>query len=592
MKKYFAILVMASVCHLCIAQQSGPGFVNGQYRPEYHNNTYTPPKDKPLAPSPPPADNSNYHSSPSDNAPVHKSESKPVPENGFAEYTYPDGTKYTGNYKKSKRSGTGTGINPYNQKYEGEWADDKYNGKGTWSMVGYQNSYQQYIGDFVNGERKGHGICTRSGYKYDGEWNKFEEGFGTATYNDADTYTGMFVAGHQSGQGTLTKANGDKYTGTWLEGSLSAGTIVFATGEKYTGHLKWLKMDGEGTLYNAAGKVKQQGYWDMDLYMGQQPAHQLADGSKYYGQWKDDMMDGQGTFVSGSETYSGSFKNNHRNGYGKLTYTTDAYSYEGEWKDDKKDGQGKNTTKEDSYSGTFKNDRRQGYGKLTSITGGGYEGNFEGGEKSGTGTGTTAKGDKYTGQWLYGKENGAGTYIYADGTKFDGNWKDGIREGTGTLYDATGKVKQQGKWKAGVFVDPNNPVAAELKKILQSATNKFKDAKGNSVKKATQQGEPFKAFSCLLLIKGGDASAQVVTNEIREYKEGIIFYEELAFKDKAGREDFNQQLYTNLPPGYFSTVWGVGYHNFTDYPHVTLKFNGYDNKETIEVEWRKEPRKE
>ena len=47
------------------------------------------------------------------------------------ETTLKDGSKYTGQWKGSKREGYGTLILKNGATYEGQWSDDKRNGQGT-----------------------------------------------------------------------------------------------------------------------------------------------------------------------------------------------------------------------------------------------------------------------------------------------------------------------------------------------------------------------------------------------------------------------------------------------------------------------------
>jgi hypothetical protein len=42
-----------------------------------------------------------------------------------------DGGKYVGEYKQDKREGRGVQTTSKNEKYDGDWIDDKYNGKGS-----------------------------------------------------------------------------------------------------------------------------------------------------------------------------------------------------------------------------------------------------------------------------------------------------------------------------------------------------------------------------------------------------------------------------------------------------------------------------
>jgi hypothetical protein len=46
-------------------------------------------------------------------------------------FTYPDGSKYVGEYKNNKRSGQGSMIFACGDEYVGAWKDDKNHGQGT-----------------------------------------------------------------------------------------------------------------------------------------------------------------------------------------------------------------------------------------------------------------------------------------------------------------------------------------------------------------------------------------------------------------------------------------------------------------------------
>ena len=47
-------------------------------------------------------------------------------------FTYPDGATYIGQYKNNKREGQGSIIFIHGDKYVGQWKDDKKHGQGTY----------------------------------------------------------------------------------------------------------------------------------------------------------------------------------------------------------------------------------------------------------------------------------------------------------------------------------------------------------------------------------------------------------------------------------------------------------------------------
>ena len=69
-----------------------------------------------------------------------------------------------------------------------------------------------------------------------------------------------------------------------------------------------------------------------------------------------------------------------------------------------------------------------------------------------TATLTYPDGAKYTGQVADGKANGYGVKIWPNGEKYIGQVNDdGKPHGEGALYDADGKVIQQGSFKDGEY---------------------------------------------------------------------------------------------------------------------------------------------
>jgi TPR repeat protein len=88
-----------------------------------------------------------------------------------------------------------------------------------------------------------------------------ENGTGTFTYPDGETYVGEFVDGKQHGKGTLTWPSGNKYVGEFLDGNIQGkGTLTWPNGDKYFGEFRDGFFYGEGTKTLADGTVKT-GFW-------------------------------------------------------------------------------------------------------------------------------------------------------------------------------------------------------------------------------------------------------------------------------------------------------------------------------------------
>ncbi|XP_030155963.1 radial spoke head 10 homolog B-like isoform X2 [Lynx canadensis] len=123
-------------------------------------------------------------------------------------YTWPDGSTYEGEVIHGVRHGFGMfvcGTHPVS--YIGQWCHGKRHGKNgfgthSWFLKRIPNSQyplrNEYIGEFVNGYRHGHGkFYYASGAMYEGQWvsNK-KHGMGRLTFKNGRVYDGPFSNDH------------------------------------------------------------------------------------------------------------------------------------------------------------------------------------------------------------------------------------------------------------------------------------------------------------------------------------------------------------------------------------------------------------
>ncbi len=137
-------------------------------------------------------------------------------EEDWETYTYPDGSKYVGEWEDDKITGFGTFTWANGEEYVGWFKDNQPNGEGTYT---YPDG-SKYVGEWKDGERNGTGRSTLSnGDGYVGEWEDDKiTGFGTFTWANGEEYVGWFKDNQPNGEGTYTYPDGSKYVGEWKDG--------------------------------------------------------------------------------------------------------------------------------------------------------------------------------------------------------------------------------------------------------------------------------------------------------------------------------------------------------------------------------------
>jgi|GEM_PF-5393101 len=169
----------------------------------------------------------------------------------------------------------------------------------------------------------------------------------------------------------------------------------------------------------------------------------------YEGDWENDMMTGKGIYTQkNGNVYSGNMLNGKYNGYGVLTYKNGGY-YEGNFLNDLFNGQGKIYYSDGNvYTGNWVNGNRQGMGKTT-YTNGYYEGAWSSDKQSGYGEYHWNTGDIYKGNWKNGDRDGSGIYYYSDGSYDIGIWVNGTRHGLFKCYDSSRKFLKETNYLNG-----------------------------------------------------------------------------------------------------------------------------------------------
>mmetsp|Transcript_10666 Transcript_10666/g.16332 ORF Transcript_10666/g.16332 Transcript_10666/m.16332 type:complete len:891 (+) Transcript_10666:37-2709(+) len=177
------------------------------------------------------------------------------------------------------------------------------------------------------------------------------------------------------------------------------------------------------------------------------------------------------------DTYLGGLdpKNLQRTGYGVYVSKTTGCSYTGSFKNNKRDGFGILIHSQfGKYAGNFREDKKHGEGTLILSDNSSYHGNFANGTFDGKGTLCEQEGNVYVGEWRNGLRHGDGMETMNDGRVYKGTFKNGKREGKGTLLEkSAGKIIYRGKWKEnmyhgeGVLIKRIRPVASLQIKVIR-----------------------------------------------------------------------------------------------------------------------------
>ncbi|MDH3644102.1 MAG: hypothetical protein OES38_18500 [Gammaproteobacteria bacterium] len=232
---------------------------------------------------------------------------------GRANYQWPSGQIYDGNWERGRPHGTGTIELPGGERYSGMWDQGRRHGHG--ELTTAQGNH--YVGEFVNGLRHGEGVERSADGLFRGSWKAdLPTGQGEFHANDGSRYQGQWQGGQRQGFGTFVDETGSTYEGDWFADTPHGfGTLTGLDGASYQGRWSQGRRDGYGNATDASG-LHYEGTW----LAGQRQGFGMVarpDGSSYRGDWQKDKRHGQGreTFADGS-FHDGSWESNQPLGPG------------------------------------------------------------------------------------------------------------------------------------------------------------------------------------------------------------------------------------------------------------------------------------
>ncbi len=110
-------------------------------------------------------------------------------------YSFQNGSKYFGEWKKGRKEGNGTMEFVEGDRYVGKWKNDNFHGSGIYYYLREDNRKGEiFRGNYINGIKNGQGVYEYpNGNKYVGEFRDGKKhGKGTLYLNDGRLYKGIF----------------------------------------------------------------------------------------------------------------------------------------------------------------------------------------------------------------------------------------------------------------------------------------------------------------------------------------------------------------------------------------------------------------
>ena len=152
--------------------------------------------------------------------------------------------------------------------------------------------------------------------------------------------------------------------------------------------------------------------------------------------------------------YKGTMLLGKKNGPGEYDYVKLKMVYNGEFKDDLREGNGKVVSKDGShyYVGDWLKNKMDGHGIYYSSKLGTYKGRFHENHFEGKGNLVDLENNVYDGMFHKSQKRGKGELKMNNGNIYAGEFKDGKFNGKGILKDSKGNILQEGEFKDGNFV--------------------------------------------------------------------------------------------------------------------------------------------
>jgi hypothetical protein len=178
---------------------------------------------------------------------------------------YSNGDRYEGEFVNGKFHGKGIYISYTGAKYEGDFILGKYHGYG---VINFPDG-SKHSGEWKSGNRHGKGtLLHKDGTRFDGQWaNDIRNGKGIYLYPNGSKVNTEYKDGVEINNltnpklfevKTINYSNGDKYDGPVYEGRKNGkGVYFFKNGDKVSGHFSGDKLNGRVNYYFNNGDTRE-----------------------------------------------------------------------------------------------------------------------------------------------------------------------------------------------------------------------------------------------------------------------------------------------------------------------------------------------
>ena len=331
--------------------------------------------------------------------------------------------------------------------------------------------WETLSGEFRGGKRYGTYSYSLGGV-YVGEWlGGFRHGYGAMIWPDNSKYEGNWSYGRPNGYGKFVHIDQEVYHGAWVSFWIFPKDLFSSAGN--FDKLKNSASDGFLWLYAKHEMFKieppeqrrnsMQRKNSTNLIMDKANAVR-AQAESIFKRVQDiknslqqsftiDLFKGFKEVQLDSGKYIGNWKNNKKEGYGKLVSQNGDY-YEGNWISDRQHGLGKQGWSSGNfYLGQFASDLKEGLGEYHWKDGSFYMGEWKRNKMHGIGKHVWNDGKEYIGEWVSGAREGIGVMVDRNGSRYEGTFLNDRHHGLGILFEAGGRILK-GYWENGKFVEP------------------------------------------------------------------------------------------------------------------------------------------